>query len=73
MSACGREFHIACMRTKVHLLKQQDVDHKRDYDQQNPTHSQWATYPANKKAKEKVACVGMNRDLEQSSQHMDVH
>ncbi|GFX46407.1 hypothetical protein TNCV_238691 [Trichonephila clavipes] len=32
-----------------------------------------ATYPANKQAKEEVACVGLNRSLEQALQHVGVH
>ncbi|GFV23755.1 hypothetical protein TNCV_959491 [Trichonephila clavipes] len=31
------------------------------------------TYPANKLAKEEVACVGLNRSLEESLQHVGVH
>ncbi|GFV95872.1 hypothetical protein TNCV_1729221 [Trichonephila clavipes] len=32
-----------------------------------------ATYPANKKAKEEVVCAGLNRNVEQSLQHVGVH
>ncbi|GFW87188.1 uncharacterized protein TNCV_5125421 [Trichonephila clavipes] len=63
MSACGREF----------LLKLQDADHERDANQPNPTHARKVTYPANKQAKEEVACVGLNRSLKQSSKHVGVH
>ncbi|GFY05693.1 uncharacterized protein TNCV_4403601 [Trichonephila clavipes] len=73
MSACGREFHISCMRNKVHILKLQHADHLRDADQLNPPCAQQPTYPANKQSKEEVACVGLNRSLEQSLQHMGVH
>ncbi|GFV50699.1 uncharacterized protein TNCV_2213621 [Trichonephila clavipes] len=31
------------------------------------------TYPANKQAKGEVACVGLNRSLEQSLQHVGVY
>ncbi|GFX41654.1 hypothetical protein TNCV_3110501 [Trichonephila clavipes] len=33
----------------------------------------FVTYPANKQAKEEVAFVELNRSLEQSLQHLDVH
>ncbi|GFW43616.1 hypothetical protein TNCV_4769681 [Trichonephila clavipes] len=36
MSACEREFHIACIRSKSSSLKLQDADHERDADQLNP-------------------------------------
>ncbi|GFW21762.1 hypothetical protein TNCV_2529602 [Trichonephila clavipes] len=32
-----------------------------------------ATYEPNKQAKEEVACVGLNRNLEQPLQHVGVH
>ncbi|GFV76629.1 hypothetical protein TNCV_4728491 [Trichonephila clavipes] len=37
------------------------------------TRAQYVTYPAIKQVKEEVACVGMNRSLEQSLQHVGVH
>ncbi|GFU09567.1 uncharacterized protein TNCV_3026191 [Trichonephila clavipes] len=36
MSACGREFHIACLRNKVRLLKLQDADQELDANQPSP-------------------------------------
>ncbi|GFV53900.1 uncharacterized protein TNCV_166671 [Trichonephila clavipes] len=54
---------------KVRLLKLQD---ERDEDQPNLTRAQKTTYPANKQAKEEVACVGRNRSLQRSLQHMRV-
>ncbi|GFW90232.1 uncharacterized protein TNCV_2120991 [Trichonephila clavipes] len=57
---------------KVRLLKLRDTNHKREADQPNPTHAEWATYSANKQAKE-VSCVELNRNLKQSLQHVGVH
>ncbi|GFV32594.1 hypothetical protein TNCV_2960041 [Trichonephila clavipes] len=53
-------------------LKLMDADHERDGDDLNPTRAQKTTYTVNKLAKEKVACVGLNRSLEQSLEHMGV-
>ncbi|GFW12627.1 hypothetical protein TNCV_818791 [Trichonephila clavipes] len=58
---------------KVCLLKLQYANPKRDTDQPIPTRAQEATYPANKQAKEEVACVGLIRSLEQFLRHMSVH
>ncbi|GFX51329.1 hypothetical protein TNCV_3102621 [Trichonephila clavipes] len=48
----------------------QDTDHEQDADQPNPTCPQKTTYPANRQAKEEVACVELHRSLEQSLQHI---
>ncbi|GFW45197.1 uncharacterized protein TNCV_716991 [Trichonephila clavipes] len=58
---------------KIRLLKLQDADHERDADQPNPTRAQLTTCPANKQTKEDVACVGLNRSLEQFLQNVGVH
>ncbi|GFX88842.1 uncharacterized protein TNCV_2575491 [Trichonephila clavipes] len=58
---------------KVRLLKLKDADQERDANQPNPTRSQWATYPANKPAMEEVACVGLNRSLGQSLEHLGMY
>ncbi|GFU96825.1 uncharacterized protein TNCV_5092991 [Trichonephila clavipes] len=57
---------------KVRLLELQDADHERDTNQTNLTRDQYATYPANKLAKEKVASDGLHKCLEQSLQHVDL-
>ncbi|PRD34133.1 UNVERIFIED_CONTAM: hypothetical protein NCL1_15552 [Trichonephila clavipes] len=72
MSACGRTILLVCA-VKVRLLKLQDVDHEQDADQPNPTLAQKVTYPANKQTKKEIACVGLNRSLEQSLQHVGMH
>ena len=61
------------MRSQFCILKLQDKDHERDADQPNPTRAKQTTYPANKQAKKEVACVGLNKSLKQSLQHVDVH
>ncbi|GFW83057.1 uncharacterized protein TNCV_4604841 [Trichonephila clavipes] len=59
---------------RCHLLQYKwDADHERDANQPNLTRVQWATYPANKQAKEEVACVGLDISLEQSFQNVDMH
>ncbi|PRD30010.1 UNVERIFIED_CONTAM: hypothetical protein NCL1_27695 [Trichonephila clavipes] len=45
------------------------MDHEQNADQPNPT----PTHPANKQAKEEVACVRLNRRLGQSLQHVGVY
>ena len=60
---------LVCAVT-VNLLKLKDVNHKGDTNQTNPTRAQYVTYQVNKQAKEEVACVGLNRSLEQPLQHM---
>ncbi|GFV55303.1 uncharacterized protein TNCV_5010501 [Trichonephila clavipes] len=69
----GENSILLVCAAKVRLLKLQDADHERDADQPNLTRVQWATYPTNNQAEEKVACVGLNRSLEQSLQHVGVH
>ncbi|GFU86545.1 uncharacterized protein TNCV_4479811 [Trichonephila clavipes] len=61
MSACGREFHIAYMRLKSSSFEAAGRG------------SQARRRPFNKQANEKVVCVGLNRSLEQSLQHVGVH
>ncbi|GFV17579.1 hypothetical protein TNCV_4406171 [Trichonephila clavipes] len=49
-----------------------DYVRQRDADHPNPTRAPWVTYSANKQAKEEIACVGLNRSLEQALEHMGV-
>ncbi|PRD27031.1 UNVERIFIED_CONTAM: hypothetical protein NCL1_36449 [Trichonephila clavipes] len=66
-------FILLVCAAKVRLLKRQDADHERDADQPNPTCAQSVTYPVKKQANEEVVCVGLNRSLEQSLQHVGMH
>ncbi|GFU91261.1 hypothetical protein TNCV_4925911 [Trichonephila clavipes] len=52
---------------------QEDASYERDAGKPKSTRAQYVTYPAKKQAKEEVAFVGLNRSLEQSSQHVSVH
>ena len=56
--------------TNVRLLKLQDANHEQDTDQPKLT---CATDLADKQAKKGVACVGLNKNLVQSLQHVSVH
>ncbi|GFW99200.1 uncharacterized protein TNCV_3009681 [Trichonephila clavipes] len=73
MSACGREFHIACTCSKSSSF---EAAGRGSRERRRPTKSH--TYSigdifTNKQAKEEVACIELNRSLEQSLQHVDVH
>ncbi|PRD20770.1 UNVERIFIED_CONTAM: hypothetical protein NCL1_53670 [Trichonephila clavipes] len=74
MSPCGREFYIACMRSKSSSF---EAAGRRSRARRLPikyhTCSIRDISGANKQVKEEVACVGLNRSLEQSFQHVDMH
>ncbi|GFY23089.1 hypothetical protein TNCV_3763291 [Trichonephila clavipes] len=67
----GSEFHIACMRSERSSFEAAGRGSRARH--QNPTRAQYTSYPANKQAKEEVACAGLNRSLGQSLQHLGVH
>ena len=58
---------------KIRFLKLPEADHERDADEPNSTRTKWTTYPTNKQAKEEIACVGLDRSLEQCLQHVGLH
>ncbi|GFX87174.1 hypothetical protein TNCV_2059451 [Trichonephila clavipes] len=70
MSACGREFHTACMLSKSSSFEAAGHGSRARRPPTKLTHAQKATYPENKQAKEEE--VGLNRSLEQSLQHVDM-
>ncbi|GFY14408.1 hypothetical protein TNCV_1021731 [Trichonephila clavipes] len=65
----AEKFHIVCLRSKSWSL---ETAGRGSLTRCQPT-SQLATYPVNKQAEEKVACVGLNKSLVQSLQHVGVH
>ncbi|PRD21139.1 UNVERIFIED_CONTAM: hypothetical protein NCL1_52671 [Trichonephila clavipes] len=66
----GNSILFVCA-AKSRLLILQDMDHEQDADQPNPTRAQYVTNTANKQVKEEVACIGMNKSLEQSLQERE--
>ncbi|GFX66901.1 uncharacterized protein TNCV_999401 [Trichonephila clavipes] len=73
MPVCGRELHIACMRSKSSSLKAEGCGPRARRLPIKCHTCSIRTYPGNKLPKEEVACVGLNRSLEQYLQHVGVH
>ncbi|GFW44268.1 uncharacterized protein TNCV_1746971 [Trichonephila clavipes] len=64
MSACGREFHFACVRSKNSF----EAARRRSRARRRPSKS-----PTCSIADIQVTCVELNRSLEPSLQHMNVY
>ncbi|GFU34106.1 uncharacterized protein TNCV_3199101 [Trichonephila clavipes] len=72
-SACGREFHFACMRSQVSSF---EVVGHGSRTRHRPAKSHTCSVgniTCDKQDKEGIASVGLNRSIEQSLQHVDVH
>ncbi|GFU56580.1 uncharacterized protein TNCV_1407201 [Trichonephila clavipes] len=73
MSTCRKEFHISCMRSKSSSFETAGCGSRV---LRRPTKSHTCSIgdiSGEEVGQEKVACVGLNRSLEQSLQHVGVH
>ncbi|GFX49485.1 hypothetical protein TNCV_4901271 [Trichonephila clavipes] len=76
MRQMHRNLPLLCPLTKLRPSSAfsaalQYADRERGADQPNTSRAQLTTYPVNLQAKEEVACVGLNRNREESLQHVD--
>ncbi|GFW73711.1 uncharacterized protein TNCV_1541651 [Trichonephila clavipes] len=73
MSACEREFHIACMRSNNSSF---EAAGRGSRAKRRPTKSRACSIGdifGDKQAKEEVVCIGHNRSLEKCLQHVGMH